>query len=183
MTDNERESVLGAFAVESHQDAATLKNYLRRYPQFAEDLVELSFLCASPDEDLAELTEHDRNRIDSAWAIVSARRTTADPFAELTSQRSQEICQALAIPRSALLALRDRLVIPATVPRHFLTALAQQLAVADDELRRALQASGAQLSRSFLSDRPPKRKPQVSFEQILREAGLDEDRIRKLLQN
>lgn len=183
MTNNDREDILGAFAMEPQQDAATLKDYLRRYPQFAEDFVELSFLCVSPDDDVTELTEHDHNRIDSAWAIVSARVPGADPFSELTSQRSQEICGALAIPRSVLVALRDRLVIPATVPLRFLTALAQQLAVAVDDLRRALGNNGLQLSRSFLADRPPKRESQVSFEQILREAQLDEERIRELLQD
>lgn len=81
-----REDVLDAFAVESNHDRATVDRYLREYPQFADDLIELLHeLGRVIDVSTAPLSAADQQLIAVSWQqIIAAGKTTAtDLFAQL----------------------------------------------------------------------------------------------------
>jgi hypothetical protein len=64
-----REFVLDSFAVESEPGRSTLERYLRLYPEYAGDLIDLSReLSREIYEDDPPLSAADQARIDTAWS-------------------------------------------------------------------------------------------------------------------
>ncbi len=62
------EDVLGAFSMETNPGRETLEIYLRRYPAFAEALIDLSReLCRALPTTVEPLTAEDEARVDAAW--------------------------------------------------------------------------------------------------------------------
>jgi hypothetical protein len=122
------EDVLGAFAVEPSPGRETLEKYLRRYPEFAGALIDLS------RELHRELPDYERpNTPEEAASIGAAwlkHRKTADPqaaadlFAAFSTQQLRDLARALDVPRQVITAFRDRRVILASVPQQFLARLA-----------------------------------------------------------
>ena len=78
-----RQEVLDAFAVEAGAGRGTLERYLRAYPQFATELLDLSRMLASQfwDEE-TPLSQEDEAKIDAAWLSHAAAGPAAvsDPF-------------------------------------------------------------------------------------------------------
>ncbi len=175
------EEVLNAFAVEPDPSRRTLERYLRAYPQYAEELVELSrerWLMEGEGEE--PLSEADKARIATA---LSAHRgeppaMPPDPLAPLSIPELRALARHLAVPRQVVAALRERHVIPASVPRRFLVGFADALRCPPEVLLSALNAPPpASLARSYKSDVKPDADRPVTFEQLLRDAGLSaEDR-------
>ena len=122
------EDVLGAFSVEPDPGRETLTLYLRRYPQFAEPLVDLSReLHRTPATVAGPETAEDEARIAAAWRRhVEALNPQAqtDLFAALSTQQLRNLSKALDVPRQVITAFRDRRVILDSVPQHFLGRLA-----------------------------------------------------------
>ena len=79
--------MLDAFAVESEPGRSTLERYLRLYPEYAGELVDLSReLSREVCDDTAPLSAADQALIDDAWTQHAAAMpaATVDPFAALT---------------------------------------------------------------------------------------------------
>lgn len=182
----EREDVLDAFAVENDTGPGTLARYLRDYPQFARELIDLGReLRRDVCEDVEPLSEQERKMIEAAWrhhAEAATRTAMVDPFAALSAPELREAAKRLDLPRQVLTAFRERRVLVETVPRHFLRQLAEAIHSTLDDLTASLSApSGLTLARSYKADRQPTTSAAVSFEQILIEAGVPDDRRAALL--
>jgi hypothetical protein len=179
------EDVLGAFSVEPDPGRDTLGLYLRRYPQFAEPLIDLSRELhrelASP---VVAHTAEDESRIDAAWrrhADATNRQEQADPFAALSTQELRNLSKALDVPRQIITAFRDRRVILDSVPRHFLERLAVALHQSLEHLAASLAPTiKAAPARSYMSDAKPTAGDPVTFERLLIEAGVPEDKRTRL---
>lgn len=183
-TTNERDEILGAFSVEPVHDLATLKSYLKRYPQFAEDLVELSFLISDLTEDDVPLSEHDQNRVESACSRI--QRPSSSPTITVLArlkERSVEVASTLGVPRQVVTALRECVVDVSTLTQRVASSVARQLEVSVDEFRIALAGPEQSAPRLYRSDHPPRSSGKVSFEQVLREANVPEQKIVELLQD
>src|SRR5688500_9924175 len=105
------QNVLLAFAVEPSHDRATLERYLKLYPQYAVDLIDLlSELRQSPPPrtDIRE-NEAAAKRAWSEFAGTAPRaeNSPSDPFAAFHGVAFITVAQALRVPRSVLIALRD----------------------------------------------------------------------------
>ncbi len=180
------EDVLGAFSVEASPDRATLERYLRRYPQFAEALIDLSReLCRALPSAAVSLAAADEARIDAAWrrhVETWSPQAEVDPFAALSTQELRDLSKALDVPRQVMTAFRDRRVILDSVPRHFLGRLA---ALVHQPLERfaATLAPATQpaLVRSYKSDAKPAAGEPVTFERLLIDAGVPDDKRARLL--
>ncbi len=82
------------------------------------------------------------------------------------------------------MALRDRKVIFASVPQPFLTQLASALNTPVDALVKFLKLPPIQQPAfSHKADEKPKETEPVTFEQLLIQAGVPEDKRAKLLGN
>src|ERR1700761_1840704 len=88
------EDVLGAFSVEPDPGRETLAAYLRRYPQFAEPLIDLSRELHRVPVVPRPNTAEDEARIAAAWQRHSEAlgpRAQADPFAALSTQQFRDL--------------------------------------------------------------------------------------------
>lgn len=180
-----REDVLGAFAVEPRSDRQTLERYLREFPTFASELVELSReLTRDLCEDEAPLSTEDQRQVDAAWLrhVDAAPKSIADPLASLSAATLRDVAKQLDVPRQVVTAFRERRVIVTSVPRPFLARFAKALNSAIDDLVGALSLQPAPtMARSYKADGKPGANAPVTFEQLLIDAGVPDDRRASLM--
>lgn len=74
-----KQDVLDDFAVD-WKGKATLERYLRDYPQFAEELIDLAFELDRPETPASEkpLSAEDQAVIDEAWQRYSERHRAGE---------------------------------------------------------------------------------------------------------
>jgi hypothetical protein len=186
MIDPALEEVLDAFAVEATPGRETLERYLRRYPQFAPALIDLSreLRRELPPEAGAESTE-DQARIETAWGHhrdAGAPQSSEDAFAGLSIDQLRALAKVLDVPRQVITAFRDRRVILETVPQRFLEGIAAGLNRSLEALLPVLSPTQAPvLARSHKSDVKPTDSDAVTFERVLIDAGVPEDKRSRLL--
>lgn len=180
------EDVLDSFTVEPDAGRATLEKYLRIYPQFAGELIDLSReLSREIVEDTAPLSARDISQIDAALSrhLESAPAPAVDPLATLSVAELRAFSQLLDIPRQMVTALRERKVDVGSIPRRFLERCAAALKVNVAEIVEAWSLPPSpQLARSFKADVKPTSGKRATFEQVLVEAGVPEDKRTKLLE-
>jgi hypothetical protein len=125
------EDVLLAFSVEPVHDRDTLDRYLTDYPQYAEDIVLLSHDLRVDGRSIAEAFEDEDALQDALKQLRGAGtadpRNTANPFEAFRGASFAALADGLRVPRSVLIALRDRLVIASTVPPAFAARVARAL--------------------------------------------------------
>jgi len=172
------EDVLNAFAVEDADDKQVLAKYLDAYPEYAEDLIDLSReIHRSALKDDIELSARDKIRIEAAWQRFSegSSAAVADPLSALSVAEIRQIAATLGVKRQVLAAFREHRVIVASIPARFLSRLAAAAKTSVEQLQQALSAP-ASLSpvRSFNSDVPPEVGGPITFEKLLRDAGHSE---------
>lgn len=188
MTSNTKvtlEEVLDRFVTEDQHDEKTLERYVLEYPEFALKLIDLSRLIATSDiEDDDALSPIDKSRIDAAWITHSAAKPapSSDPFTALTAEKSKALSVALGMPRQVIICFCEHKVVPNSVPMPILRRFADELEVPLPHMIAAMgQLPQTSQSRSYKADGKPALGRQVSFEQLLIDAGVsDEDRARLL---
>jgi len=178
------DQVLELFMMESDTGGHTLQRYLREHPEFAAQLVDTSqeiFRFGIQDE--SPLSVEDQVRIDTAWSRIQSTpsKSVADPLAALTVSQLREIAQSLKVPRQVITAFRERTVIVSSVPMHFLNQLASLVSCSIQVLRDSLTSQPQSLARSYKANGKPTEAVRVTFEQLLRDAGLSDEDIKLLL--
>lgn len=170
-----RDDVLDAFAVEPRADRGTLERYLREYPAYAAELVDLSRelareACGSEEMQSAK----DQALIDQAWRrhVKAAPKIAADPLASLSIEELRALAKHLDVPRQVITAFRERRVDVASVPQRFLAQLAAATSRTLEGFVGALTLPAPFLARSYKSDARPVEGVPVAFEQLLIEAGV-----------
>ncbi|WP_245489881.1 MULTISPECIES: hypothetical protein [unclassified Mesorhizobium] len=108
-----------------------MERYLRLYPDYAAELVELSRELSREvyNDDAAPLSAADQALIGAAWSRHAATMPAAmsDPFAALTVDDRRAVAQRLELPRQVVTALRERRVLLVSIPRRFLQRLAEAI--------------------------------------------------------
>jgi hypothetical protein len=176
--------VLDAFAVESEPGRSTLERYLRLYPEYAREFIDLSReLSRDAYEDTAPLSADDQALIDAAWSqhakAVSAE--AVDTFAALTVDEWRAVAQRLDVPRQVVTALRERRVSLVSIPRGFLAMLAEAMHSSVAQLESSWGSAPLAGVRSYKADTKPMVGEQVTFEQVLIDAGVPTERRARLL--
>jgi len=175
MTSPSLEDVLSAFAVECTADRGVLAKYLREYPEYADDLIDLSReIHREPMESTADLSPNDRARIESAWQRFSQATPTSieDPLTALSVAEVRQVAAALGVKRQVLAALREHRVVVASIPTRFLSRLAAAIRTTVEQLLQALSTpQHLSLVRSYKADATPEAGGPVTFERLLEEAG------------
>lgn len=179
-----REAVLDAFAVESEPGRSTLERYLRQYPEYAGELIDLSReLSREAYEDAAPLSATDQALIDAAWSQHAKAIPTAaaDPFAAPTVDDWRTVAQRLDVPRQVVTALRERRVSLASIPRRFLSMLAEAMRSSVTQLEASWEPVPLLVARSYKADSKPVVGEQVTLEQVLIDAGVPAEKRTRLL--
>lgn len=181
------DDVLDLFQMEDIHDGDVLARYVEAHPQFALQLIDLSRLLATPEaEDQEPLSALEKSRIDAAWIVHKAAGPElskgANPLDALVGERGKALAARLGVPRQVVTCLRERKVDPARTPRPILLTLSDALAIPEAHVIAAMRQLPASASRrSFKADGKPGAAGQVSFEQVLIDAGVpDADRARLL---
>lgn len=179
-----REAVLDAFAVESEPDRSTLERYLRLYPEYAAELVDLSReLSRETSEEAAPPSAADQALIDAAWSQHARALPEAipDPFEALTAADWRTVAHQLDIPRQVVTALRERRVSFLSIPRRFLENLAIAMRCSVAQLELSWGATPLAAARSYKADGKPTTGEQVTFEKVLIDAGIPVEKRTRLL--
>lgn len=179
-----KEDVLDAFSVEPTHDRSTLERYLSLYPQFAAELVDLCReLSRIPYEDTRELTSDDVAMIESAWQQhVSAQPDTAtDPFSKLSANELRDLAMNMDVPRQVITAFREHRIDLSTVPQAFLTRLSNGISATIAQLSRPTLPQTNIFARSYKADQKPTSAEVVSFERVLLDAGVSDEKRARLL--
>jgi hypothetical protein len=176
------DDVLSAFSVEPDNGRETLERYMRQYPEYVLQLVDLSQELSRTLPDDEELSSSDVEAIEAAWAAFSNTAAAPDVFATLTPIEMSRVAKALALPRQVITAIKERRITPSTFPRRFLRRLAEELGRSFEEICATLSLPKAVAARSFKSnDKPTSSSDTVAFETILRQAGVKDDQLSDLL--
>lgn len=174
-----REDVLNAFAMEPELGHKTLEDYLREFPEYSSDLVDLSAELSKPDlKSEVPLSEAERKQISSQLARFRKGKSnaTSDPFAPLSLSQLRHVAKSLNIPRQILTAFRERLVLVSSIPRPFLQRLATSLESNVEEIVSYLEQPPSPIAaKSHKALEKPEVRENIEFEQLLVEAGVADE--------
>ena len=192
MNTHDREAILYAFAIEPNHDRQTIERYLRQYPEFAEDLIDIlserrlsevagvegGEAIADPhcDEAWRELLRHTPR--------IAPPQPRGNPFARFPGQSFAKLAEALNIPRSVLTALRDGLVKAQSIPDRFLERLANAMESSVDSIRSYFDNPEVSLlGRAFKSDSKPVHQGQVTFQELVQGTNMSDEQRKRLLED
>ncbi|MDD5198209.1 MAG: hypothetical protein PHC88_00270 [Terrimicrobiaceae bacterium] len=178
--------VLLHFSMEPNPGKDTLNQYLDQYPHMAGDLIELSRKLLTEDDSASapELQPQDHAILERAWQHyrTGIASKTSDPFVSLTIAQQREAARALNISRAVLAAIRDRIVLEASIPRAFLRRMANQIDSSLEELSNFLATPPEmQSAHSYKATEKPSLQSQVTFEQLLIQTNTPVELREKLL--
>lgn len=178
------EDVLDAFSVEMGPGKETLERYLKEYPQYAEEIVDLSFELSKPvNRDDSPWTADELAEIEGTWQKHGKQIVqVVNPFEGLAVDKLRQIAAALDVPRVVLLAFRERLVLISSVPQKFLGKLAAALGQSIEAFMAfAKSIEPAQAARNYKSDTKPQTTEQITFELLLIQSQVPESKRQELL--
>ena len=181
----DRTEVLEEFALEAERDPQALERYIERYPDLANDLVDLARELMRPvPTNPRPLSRSEEALVEACWQHYSTGPSASPATVETATkpvlrgravQDVRDIARKLGLPRQVFTALREGRVIFATIPERFLEMLATAAGATVDAARAELNLSTPLASGgSFKADKKLSQPKQVSFEQVLIEAGVDE---------
>jgi len=179
------EEVLESFSIEHDVGKATLQKYLTAFPEFANELIDLSReIARSSIEDDAPLSESQRRLINSAVTRIqtSPGKTTGDPFANIPAQEMRHLAKLLNLPRQVVMAFKERNVIAESVPRKVMISFAEKLQTSVQHLFTSLKQPHMEVAGSYKSNTKPGDTEKITFEQLLRDADWPEDDISHLME-
>lgn len=174
------EEALLAFSVEPVHDRATLERYLELYPQFAEDLVDMSHEFRMEGRGTSEAVEDEATVQRALQALLgtSARAPgfAANPFDAFRGQKFAELADTLRVPRSLLIALRDRLVIASTVPSAFAARVASAARTTVPDLMKHLELPPLLApAANYKAEGKPSAAEKMAFDALLKSSGVTDD--------
>ena len=175
--------VFKAFAMDFEPGTGTLKRFLAQYPEHATALVDLSReLCREVGDetpsaaDLALVTSRMARLREVTVSLESLQAAPATQFIDAA--------EALSLPMPVGIAFRERRIDVASLPRRLLARLAGELRASIETLMSYLELPPqASLLRARKSNVKPTAPEKVSFERVLRDAGVDAQVISKLLRD
>lgn len=191
--DEMRDDVLYAFSVEPNRDSATLEEYLQKYPQYREALIDLSIeLFTAPREDFTPIDEGDSKGMNTAWEKFQSSLLPSDPVFELKNTENplmtidrksfRALAKKLDINTLFLAMLRDKTIKISTIPSQFIGFLAEELNMSIDAMKSALEGSSTvSTATRFKADSKPAATEQVSFEDALKSCKLSDSQKEKLM--
>ncbi len=179
--DETQENILFAFAVEPNHNRETLDRYLKKYPQLANELIDLSSelrLQASSPQPPA--TPIDDPGFEDAWAtfssVVPDTIPAANPFVSFRGQEFVQMCASLVLPRSVVIALRDRLLEPESIPARLVSSIARLADFESDAVRQYFaQPPTTPTTVAFKANKKPGEMERISFKQLIEDTELTEE--------
>ncbi len=188
--DETKDNVLYAFSVEPNRDTATLEEYLQKYPQYRDELIDISIaLISSSDQDFIPVSNS--KSADLAWDKYQSSLLSSDPIfrpnkienplLNLDRKSFKALAKNLGINTLFLAMLRDKTIKLSTIPTKFIRILAKELDISSDVMRSSLEGEPTVSSTvRFKADGKPTATEQVSFDEAMDSCSLSESQKEKL---
>jgi hypothetical protein len=178
-----RDDVLAAFAMDFETGkTGVLKKYLSQYPEYSMQLVDLSSELTREIDDSGILSTDELATVARAMERLTKQAATCPNLQDVSAKVFVEAAKVVGLPMQAAIALRERRVDTTTIPTSILISLAHALQAPVDVLKSYLtlpqKVSQLRASKSTVK---PTTGDKVSFEKVLRDAGVDEPTLSKLL--
>jgi hypothetical protein len=179
--------VLDLFAIAYRESTEALADFVARYPERADELVDYAHEINLQRECAGEMsiTPGEEIWIEEQVAKMSAVRSAIiDPFAAWQPSQYVEARKSLGVPTAVLTAFRDRLVALPSVPFAFLEDLADLLKVKMSELAAFLEAPPRLANNiAYKADSAPGMSTdKITFEAVLTQAGVSAEKAAALLE-
>ena len=176
------DDVLRAFAMDFEPGAGILQRYLAQYPEHSLALIDLSMeLSREFDDDVPPGTA-EFDLVAAGMARLRENAATLQFLRAAPAKVFTEAINVLALPMQVGLAFRERRIDVATLPRHMAAKMAEALKASTETLLSYLALPAvAPMARARKSAVKPATPEKVSFERVLRDAGLDDQSISNLL--
>lgn len=190
--DKELENVLYAFSVEPKHDEETLSRYLEKHPKYAEDLLDLlhemqftEALACVETEPVVDPSAQEAWKQFVSCKPASEEASAAETFGKnLRGQAFINLAIEMDVPRAFLVAFRDRLVTPASIPKQFVARLAK---AGETETRFVLEylSLPPQLAVAvqFKSDEKPEQQGQMTFKELVDTTEMSDENRQALLKD
>lgn len=181
---NDNEAILYAFTVEAADDKSALERYIKKYPELAEELVDLAselrlgaVLESSPTNVIPDAGG------EAAWKEFLACKPEAapsgvvqNPFARLKGEAFVKLAEALNVPRSFLTAFRDGLVVASSIPEKFIRRFAKAANESIESVRYCFaHPQPATVALEFKSDGKPSRQGQKTFRELVESTEMTDE--------
>lgn len=176
------DDVLRAFAMDFEPGTGVLQRYLAQYPEHSVALIDLSMeLMREVDEDGPPgATEFDL--VAAGMSRLRENVVTLEALQAAPAKMFTEAIEMLALPLQVGLAFRERRIDVSTLPQRMAAKMAEALKTSTETLFSYLALPAiAPIARARKSTVRSTAPEKVSFERVLRDAGLDDPRISDLL--
>lgn len=144
---------------------------------------ELDDLLQAAGFDAKDLSERGASAVESALAAIEQADKASAILESLPVPRQREVASRLGIRRSVLAALAEHRALVETIPKRFLQRLANEVEAPVKALMLALTGPVVVYAAQHKSDKAPDVPKQVTFEQLLRDAAMTEDKIAELMRD
>lgn len=176
------DDVLRAFAMDFEPGAGVLQRYLARYPEHSVALIDLSMELSREFDDAAPPGAPEFDLVAAGMARLRKNVSTQQSLQAAPAKVFTDAVKALSLPMQVGVAFRERRIVVGTLPQRVLAKLAEALQTSTETLLSYLalppEVSQGRARKSAVKPEAPKK---VSFETVLRDAGVDEQSISKLL--
>lgn len=187
---NDRETILYAYAVEPTHDRNTLERYLSRYPNLAEELIDLTSELRL-GEALSPSPASEDTGLEAAWREFLACKPqeacaekAVDPFERFRGKAFVQLAEALNVPRSFLTAFRDGLVAATSIPDRFIQRFARATSLPAEAVRIYFERPRAGLvARAFKSAEQPSHQGQSTFQELIQTTEMTDEQRQLLLED
>ncbi len=174
--------VLRAFAMDFEPGTSVLQRYLTQYPEHSLALIDLSRELAREFEDDAPPGAAEFELAAAGMARLRENTATLQSLQAAPAKAFADAIKVLSLPMQVGLAFRERRIEVATLPRRVLAKMAEALQTSTETLLSYLALPPeAPLARARKSAVRPTVPEKVSFERVLQDASVDEQRISNLL--
>ncbi len=176
------DDVLRALAMDFEPGTGVLQRYLAQYPEHAVALIDLSMELTREFDDDVPPGAAEFDLVAAGMARLRENTTTLQSLQAAPAKTFAEAIKVFNLPLQVGLAFRERRIDVATLPQRVLAKMAEALQTSTEALHSYLALPPeAPLARARKSAVKPAVPGKVSFERVLQDAGVDEQRISNLL--
>ena len=176
------DDVLRAFALDFQPGTGVLHRYLAEYPEHSVALIDLSMELTREFDDNIPPGAAELDLVAAGMARLRENAATLQSLEAAPAKVFTEAISALALPMQVGLAFRERRIEVATLPHRMAAKMAEALKTSTETLLSYLALPAvAPMARARKSAIKPVAPEKVSFERVLKDAGVDEQSISNIL--
>ena len=176
------DDVLRAFAMDFQPGTGVLQRYLAEYPEHSVALIDLSMELTREFDDNIPPGAAELDLVAAGMARLRENAATLQSLEAAPAKVFTEAISALALPIQVGLAFRERRIEVATLPHRMAAKMAEALKTSTETLLSYLALPAvAPMTRARKSAVKPVAPEKVSFERVLKDAGVEEQSISNIL--